>query len=79
MIRRNTRIGRKQAQNEDELQPKILYRSIRIQNIVKTVVSLFSVFSEEKNGNKILVKLQLWELIQSMSWCSKIKAQKKKK
>ena len=39
---------------------------------------MFSVFSEEKNGNKILVKLQLWELIQSMSWCSKIKAQKKK-
>ena len=48
MIRRNTYIGRKQARNEDELQPKILYRSIRIQNIVKTVVSLFSVFSEEE-------------------------------
>ena len=46
MIRRNTCIGRKQARNEDELQPKFLYRSIRIQNIVKTVVSLFSVFSE---------------------------------
>ena len=43
MIRRNTHIGRKQARNEGELQPKILYRSIRIQNIVKTVVSLFSV------------------------------------
>ena len=53
MTRRNTRIGRKHARNEDELKPKILYRSIRIQNIVKTVVSLFSVFSEEKNGNKI--------------------------
>ena len=53
MIRRNTCIGRKQARNEDELQPKFLYRSIRIQNIVKTVVSLFSVFSEEKKGNKI--------------------------
>ena len=72
MIRRNTRIGRKQARNEDELQPKFLYRSIRIQNIVKTVVSLFSVFSEEKNGNKILVKLKLLELFQSTRWCSKI-------
>ena len=72
MMHRNTRIGRKQARNEDELQPKILYRSIRIQNIVKTVVSLFSVFSEEKNGNKILVKLQLLELFQFTRWCSKI-------
>ena len=62
MIRRNTHIGRKQARNEDELQPKILYRSIRIQNIVKTVVSLFTVFSEEKNSKFICGKPQITEL-----------------
>ena len=48
MIRRNTRIGRKQARNEDELQPKILYGNNRIQNIVKTVEVCLVYFQKKK-------------------------------